>query len=89
MPYSSNSPSFSYHHTKNFMFIIDQYWKNKDPVLPDDALLWITDGSRTDSGTGSGIYGRRPEKISSFPLGKYATVFQTEVLPFSNVHVKT
>jgi hypothetical protein len=32
-----------YHHTKNFMVIIDQeYWKNKHPVLPDDALIWFT-----------------------------------------------
>jgi hypothetical protein len=48
----------AYHHTKNFMVIIDQeHWRNKDPVFPDDALIWFTDRSRADSGTGSGIYG--------------------------------
>jgi hypothetical protein len=36
-----------HHHTKNFRVIIDQeYWKNKDPVFPEDALIWFTDGSR-------------------------------------------
>jgi len=38
-----------------------------------------TDGSRTDSGTGSGIYGRRPNRSYCFPLGKFATVFPTEI----------
>jgi hypothetical protein len=29
-----------YHYTKNFMVIIDkEYWKNKDPVFPEDALI--------------------------------------------------
>jgi hypothetical protein len=69
-----------YHHTKNFVIKIDQeYWKNKDPVFPEDVLIWFTDGSRADSGTGAGIYGRRPERSFSFSLGKYATIFQTEI----------
>jgi hypothetical protein len=69
-----------YHHSKIFRVIIDwDYWKNKDPVLPEDALIWFTDGSKTDSGTGSGISGIRPKRRFSFPLGKYATAFQTEI----------
>jgi ribonuclease HI len=69
-----------YHHSKIFRVIIDQdYWKNKDPVVPEDALIWFTDGSRTDSGTGSGIFGIRPNRSFSFPLGKFATVFKTEI----------
>jgi hypothetical protein len=48
-------------------------------VLPEDALIWFIDGSRAYSGTGVGIYGRRPERSFSFSLGKYATVFQTEI----------
>jgi len=30
-------------------------------------------------GTGSGIYGQRPNRSYCFPLGKFATVFQTEI----------
>jgi hypothetical protein len=42
-----------YHYTKSFVIKVDQeYWKNKDPMLLGDALLWFTDGSRVDSGTG-------------------------------------
>jgi hypothetical protein len=52
-----------YRHTKNFMVIIDQaHWKNKDPLFPEHALIWFTDRCRTDSGTGAGTYGKRPDR---------------------------
>jgi len=69
-----------YYYSKVFRVIIDwDYWKNKDPVFPEDGLIWFTDGSRANLGTGSGIFGLRPNKSSGFPLGKFATVFQTEI----------
>jgi len=70
----------AYYHSKAFTVNIDwDYWKNKDPVFPEDALIWFTDGSRANSGTGSGIFGLRPKRSLSFPLGKFATVFQIEI----------
>jgi hypothetical protein len=78
-----------YHYTKNFVIKIDQeYCKNKDPMFPEDVLIWFTDGSRDDSGTGAGIYGRRPERSCSFSLGKYATISKQKYMPFYNVHIK-
>jgi hypothetical protein len=69
-----------YYHSKIFNGIIDRdYWRKKDPVFPEDALIWFTDGSRANSGTGSGIFGIRPNRSFSFPLGKCATVFQTKI----------
>jgi hypothetical protein len=69
-----------YRHSKIFSVIIDRnYWRNKDPVVPEDALIWFTDGSMADSGTGSGICGVRPKRSFSFPLRKFGTVFQTEI----------
>jgi ribonuclease HI len=69
-----------YHYSKIFNVIIDwDYWRNKDPLFPEDALIWFTDGSKANSGTGSGIFGIRPNRSFSFPLGKFATVFQTEI----------
>jgi hypothetical protein len=62
------------------MVIIDQeFWGNKDPVFPGDALIWFTDGSRADSGTGSGIHGIRPERSLSFSLGKFRVFFPENV----------
>jgi hypothetical protein len=67
-------------YSKIFNVIIDMdYWRNKDPMLPKDALISFTDGSRTDLGTGSGIYGLKPSKSYSFSLGKFVSVFQTEI----------
>jgi hypothetical protein len=78
-----------YHYSKIFNITIEwDYWRNKDPVFPEDALIWFTDGSRADSGTGSGIYGLRPNRSFSYPLGKLATVFKLKFMPFFNVHVK-
>jgi ribonuclease HI len=69
-----------YNYSKIFNVTIDtDYWRNKDPEVPKDALIWFTDGSRTDLGTGSGIYGLKPNKSYSFSLGKFASVFQTEI----------
>jgi hypothetical protein len=69
-----------YYYTKNLVVKIDQEnLKNKDPVLPEIVLIWFTDSSRTDSGTGAGIYGRRPERSFSLSLGRHATVFQTKI----------
>jgi hypothetical protein len=70
----------AYHFSKIFNINTDwDFWRNKDPVFPEDALIWFTDGSRANSGTGSGIFGLRPNRSLSFPLGKFAIVFQTEV----------
>jgi len=67
-----------YYYSKIFNVIIDlDYWRN--PVFPEDALIWFTDVSRANSGTGSGIFGLRPNRSFSFPMGKFATVFQTEI----------
>jgi hypothetical protein len=44
-----------YHQSRTFQVIIDlDYWRDKDPVYPDDVLIWFTDGSKADSGSGSG-----------------------------------
>jgi ribonuclease HI len=50
-----------------------------DTEFPEHALIWYTDRSRADSGTGSGICGLRSNSSLSFPLGKLATVPQTEI----------
>jgi hypothetical protein len=69
-----------YYHSRIFKVIIDlDYWRNEDEVFPEDALIWFTDGSRVSLGTGSGIFGVRPNRSLSFPVGNFATVFQTEI----------
>jgi hypothetical protein len=56
-----------YNYTKFFnVIIVTDYWRNKGPELLKDVLIWFTDGSRTHLGTGSGIYGLKPNKSYSF-----------------------
>ena len=75
-----------YYHSKIFDVIIDwDYWRNKDRMFPEDALIWFTDGSRANSGTESGIFGLRPNRSFSFPLGKFATVFKNQSICHSTI----
>lgn len=56
-------------------------------VIPDRGshaettrgIQWYTDGSKTDSGAGVGVYGKRPRVNFYASLGRYTSVFQTEV----------
>jgi hypothetical protein len=65
-----------------------EYCKNKDTVFPEDALLWFMDGSRADSGTGSGIYGIRQNRSFSFPWVNLPWFFKQKYMPFFSVLVK-
>ena len=69
-----------YYYSKVFIVVIYcDHWKNKDPLFPEDALIWFIDVSKANLGTGAGIFGLRPNSSFSFPLGKFSTVFQTEI----------
>jgi hypothetical protein len=36
-----------YHYSKILYVKIDRdYWRNKNPVFPEEAVIWFTDGSR-------------------------------------------
>ena len=51
---------------------------SKGPVSRGD--VWFTDGSRTGTGSGSGLYCQRDGAKIVIPLGEHATVFQAEVV---------
>jgi len=72
-----------------FNVMIDwDYWRNKNPVFPEDALIWFTDSPRAGSGTESGIFGLRTNRSFSFSLGKFATDLKIKFMPYFNVHLK-
>jgi ribonuclease HI len=55
-------------------------WTNGTGVPPKvRGLVWFTDGSKMREGTGAGVYGQSVGRRLSFPLGRYATVFQAEI----------
>ncbi|KAL1446432.1 hypothetical protein WDU94_012296 [Cyamophila willieti] len=57
-------------------------WAEKEKALiSKGCLVWYTDGSKTEEGSGAGIHSMNPPKGDmSIPLGKYASVYQTEIL---------
>src|SRR5699024_6923960 len=55
-----------------------QEWENEPKDAREDQA-WYTDGSKTATGTGIGIFCHAPRTKLSLSLGKYVTIFQAEV----------
>lgn len=70
----------TYNFTKNFNISIPRRedYLSTNLLSLQEAENWFTDGSKTEEGTGSGIFG--PQTQISIGLDHHATVFQTEVL---------
>lgn len=54
-------------------------WKQNTRSPSADCLIWYTDGSKTEAGTGAGIYSESLQLQLWSSLGQYSTVFQTEM----------
>lgn len=54
-------------------------WEQNESALQKADLCLFTDGSKTDSGVGAGVYGANPKTRLSIGLGNKATIFQAEV----------
>lgn len=50
---------------------------NELNLIPDDATIYYTDGSRTSDGSGSGVFNNNHKEHAA--LGKYATITQAEI----------
>ena len=63
---------------RNFSVKIDKRGNVESTIrnLPNGTSRWYTDGSRTDQGTGIGVYGPRIKR--SVALGQTPTIFQAE-----------
>lgn len=66
---------------KNFKISLPtrEQWTNHEQLLDNNALIFYTDGSKMDCGTGSGVYGKNPGMSIIASLSRYCTVFQAEV----------
>lgn len=54
-----------------------QTWESGGPSIPQGTIIFYTDGSKTNEGTGAGITG--PGIDVSIPMGQWATVFICEI----------
>ena len=78
--------------TKAFMFdrkyqmgLADRSdWATGRKKLPTNDETWYTDGSKGVEGTGAGIYHRKRGRGCTFPLERYTTVLQCELVRVLN-----
>ena len=70
-------PIFSFE--ESFQVDLTGHDKLRDDPCHPGCLMWYTDGSKSDHGTGAGVHGKSPRHDLRIPLGKLATVFQAEV----------
>ncbi|XP_047987119.1 uncharacterized protein LOC125226977 [Leguminivora glycinivorella] len=54
-------------------------WSNSQISWKEGSLRWYTDGSKSGSEVGCGIYGETPRRAKSLNLGRYCSIFQAEV----------
>jgi len=52
-------------------------WKRQNIQRLSKGPVWYTDGFKTSSGTGGGVFGDKTGMV--FSLGAFVTVFQAEV----------
>jgi hypothetical protein len=66
-------------HVYDKPFTIEVNGKRGFKSIERGGLIWYTEGSKTNKGTGAGVYCDGTRRKLSFSLGQYTTVFQAEV----------
>jgi hypothetical protein len=80
----------AFNHSRVFKVIIDRdYWRNADSAVPEDSLIWFTDGSRMPSGRGL-------ESLALDQIGTWASLWvnspqfsRLKYITYYNAHMKT
>ena len=73
-------PAYRFQHNFVVRFPSRRDWEeNEKELFSPGGLIWYTDGSKTKTGTGAGIWGERPRVERSIALGPHVSVFQAEV----------
>ena len=70
-------PQYVFGRNFNVIFPERNFWSNDNPLEPADINVY-TDGSKSDTSSGSGIYSENPPMNFSIPLDNYATITQAE-----------
>jgi ribonuclease HI len=80
MGVDATRPTFNFEPRYRVTIPHREVW-TKGPAAPPEVkgLVWYTDGSKMKGWTGAGVYGQSVKRRLSYPLGRYATVFQAEI----------
>jgi ribonuclease HI len=79
MPSDIMIPKFNFY--KPFMIEIHgaAEWSSHGHKFINGDYIWYTDGSKTEDGTGAGVYCKKLQKSMFISLGNECTIFQAEV----------
>jgi hypothetical protein len=73
-------PTYNFEPKYRVVALTREDWTSGTGTPPSiKGHIWFTDGSRMRGGTGVRVFGQSEGRRLSFPLGRYATVFQAEV----------
>lgn len=78
MPCDLITPEYRFEKSFKIELPTRENWSASN-VIPIDSMTWFTDGSRRNELSGSGIFCTTTETEISIPLGKFTTVFITEI----------
>jgi hypothetical protein len=78
-------PRYAFHTPLTMKLTSRSEWDRGFVPIRQGGLIWYTDGSKTNEGTGAGVYGHGMRRKFSFSLGQYTTVFQAEVHAIKHV----
>ena len=85
MPSDSMALCYAFQKPYEVLFPTREDWLKSPSWLKGNCSVWYTDGSRLNLHSGAGVCCPRDDTRLSFPLGKFATVFQAEVFVLSCV----
>jgi hypothetical protein len=78
MPCDLITPEYRFEKSFKIELPTRENWSASN-VIPIESMTWFTDGSRRNELSGSGIFCTTTETEISVPLGKFITVFITEI----------
>jgi hypothetical protein len=73
------TPRYVFHKPFKVHLSSKHEWQNGFNPDNKGGLVWYTDGSKTNEGTGAGVYKCGSRRVHSFSLGLCTTVFQAEI----------
>jgi hypothetical protein len=73
-------PAYNFEPQYRVTMLTREYWAKGTGAPPTvKGLVWFTDGSKMRDGDRARVYGQSVGRRPSFPLGRYATIFQEEI----------
>jgi len=82
-------PAYNFEPLYRVTMLTKEDWTKATGAPPAvKGLVWFTDGSKMREGTAAEVYGQSVGRRIIFSLGRYATVFQAEIMASYHVTMR-